>query len=61
VGDAGGVGGVDAVSAGEYFRAVAAFAEGEVRRVGDREAEEGVGVGGCGLGIQVGGRKKERR
>jgi hypothetical protein len=61
VGDAVGTGCVDAVSAGEHFGAVAALAEAGVWRVGDREAQEGVGVGGCGLGIQVGGRKKERR
>jgi hypothetical protein len=43
MGDAGGVGGEDQVSAGEYFGATAAFAEGKVRRVGSGEAAEGVG------------------
>ncbi len=56
--DAGRVGGEDEVSAGEYFGAVAASAEAEVRRVGCGEAEEGVGEGGGGVGIQIGGGEK---
>ncbi len=59
--DAGRVGGENEVSAGEHIGAVAASAEGEVRRVGCGEAEEGVGEGGGGVGIRVGGRKRERR
>ncbi len=57
MGDVGGDGGVDEVSAGEHFGAAAAFAEAGVWRVGGGEAEAGVGEGGGGVGIQIGGRR----
>jgi len=60
MGDAGRVGGEDKVSAGEHFGTAAALAQSGVRRMGGREAAEGVGGGGVGVGVQIGGGRRVR-